>query len=156
MLREEREDGLQERHGGEKGRSGEQCPGLPLQAGARPAPGLPGSPLASLTTLSSGTERLRVHSWLFTKESAGEKAACQDGNGVHTCAICHQLSPTLRLPRPRPEDIAIQMRPQPSPFCPSGAAGKWNGVMTALKERTEGRGHGPLHLGPSSSCCSSK
>lgn len=25
-------------------------------------------------------------------------------DGTHTCAICYQLSPTLPLPRPRPED----------------------------------------------------
>ena len=36
----------------------------------------------SLTTLSSGTERLRVHSWLFTKESAGEKATRQGWDGT--------------------------------------------------------------------------
>ena len=36
----------------------------------------------SLTTLSSGTEWLRVHSWLFTKESAGEKATRQGWDGT--------------------------------------------------------------------------
>lgn len=76
-----------------------------------------GSP-ASLTTLSSGTERLRVHSWLFTKESVGEKATCQDWGGTHTCAIRHQLAPMLPLPRPRPEDSAVQMGPQPSLLVP--------------------------------------
>lgn len=50
-------------------------------------PGCPALP-TSLTTLSSGTERLRVHSWLFTKESAGEKAACQDWVAP---TLCHRL-----------------------------------------------------------------
>lgn len=45
----------------------------------------------SLTTLSSGTERLRVHSWLFTKESAGEKATRQGWDGTGPFAIQHQL-----------------------------------------------------------------
>lgn len=44
-------------------------------------------PPISLTTLSSGTERLRVHSWLFTKESAGEKATHQDSGGTQAGAI---------------------------------------------------------------------
>lgn len=94
---------------------------MPRPTTPRPSPPSPknawGSP-ASLTTLSSGTERLRVHSWLFTKESVGEKATCQDWGGTHTCAIRHQLAPMLPLPRPRPEDSAVQMGPQPSLLVP--------------------------------------
>ena len=48
-----------------------------LPVPTQPQGGL-GLPRGSLTTLSSGTERLRVHSWLFTKESAEEKATHQD------------------------------------------------------------------------------
>lgn len=34
-------------------------------------------PEVPLTTLSSGTDRLRVHSWLFTKASARENGKCE-------------------------------------------------------------------------------
>lgn len=115
-----RRRGCREKPSGEKWgwEVGGQRPGPPLRGRAHPASGTPGPPPASLTTLSSGTERLRVHSWLFTKESVGEKATCQDCGGTHTCAIRHQLAPMLPLPRPRPEDSAIQMGPQPSPLVP--------------------------------------
>lgn len=68
--------------------------------------GCPALP-ASLTTLSSGTERLRVHSWLFTKESAGEKAACRDWWHPH---LCHWV-PAVSYTAP----FYTQRGPQPSP-----------------------------------------
>lgn len=52
------------------GRAAGKGPEESERAGAAPVPRGPALP-ASLTTLSSGTERLRVHSWLFTNESAG-------------------------------------------------------------------------------------
>ena len=59
----------------------------------------------SLTTLSSGTERLRVHSWLFTKESAGEKATRQGWDGtapwLSGTGGLHDLA---RFQRPQPEN----------------------------------------------------
>lgn len=81
-----------------------------------------GLPWASLTTLSSGTERLRVHSWLFTKESAGEKAACQDWGGTHTFAIDHPLLLTLPLHGPRPENSthALVSWEAAGTFCAAG------------------------------------
>lgn len=65
-------------------------------------------PRASLTTLSSGTERLRVHSWLFTKESAGEKATRQDWDGAHT-HLCSPPSAVPTLPPPRPSQKTTLM-----------------------------------------------
>jgi hypothetical protein len=47
--------------------------------------GCQGFPLRGpLTTLSSGTERLKVHSWLFTNESAKTEALHQSHSGKHT------------------------------------------------------------------------
>lgn len=58
-----------------------------LQASPRLVPGPPAAQGASLTTLSSGTERLRVHSWLFTNESEKTEALGQgqgQGQGPDT------------------------------------------------------------------------
>lgn len=43
--------------------------------------------MSPLTTLSSGTERLRVHSWLFTNESAKTEPFHQGHGGTHTLAL---------------------------------------------------------------------
>lgn len=43
--------------------------------------------MAPLTTLSSGTERLKVHSWLFTNESAKTEPFHQGHSGTHTPAL---------------------------------------------------------------------
>lgn len=43
--------------------------------------------MGPLTTLSSGTERLRVHSWLFTNESAKTEPFHQGHGGTHTLAL---------------------------------------------------------------------
>lgn len=112
--REGRKEGQEDRLQGEAwwGEAGTGSGGAMPRATTRSSS--PPSPrAASLTTLSSGTERLSVHSWLFTKESAGEKATCQGGGGIHTYAICHQLSPTLPLPRPRPGTLLSRWDPNP-------------------------------------------
>ena len=85
------------RRGLEAGVVGGSHAGPPIQP-APPAQGCLCLPRASLTTLSSGTERLRVHSWLFTKESAGEKATHQGWDGTRPFAIHHRLAASATRP----------------------------------------------------------
>lgn len=54
-----------------------------------------------LTTFSSGTERLRVHSWLFTKESAEQRAE-RIRTGASPCAALPPSCPALGQHRRHP------------------------------------------------------
>lgn len=58
----------------------------------------PGPPMGPLTTLSSGTERLRVHSWLFTNESAKTEPSHQ-ATVVYTHTCPNPYNCHLKLPR---------------------------------------------------------
>lgn len=113
-------------------------------AGAHPTPGPPGPARGPLTTLSSGTERLRVHSWLFTKESVGEKVACQ-----HTHLYCgHLLSPTCPFLGQGQKAARSDGTPTLSPRPPGSSRkilSEGNGAMIVLRERTRRAvGLGPL------------
>lgn len=61
-----------------------------------------GGPMWILTTFSSGTERLRVHSWLFTKESAEQRAE-QIRTGASPCAALPPSCPALGQHRRHPQ-----------------------------------------------------
>lgn len=78
----------------------------PPPAGQEPQPQRPEEPL---TTLSSGTDRLNVHSWLFTKASVK-----QDVKQSQTPQLTSVQSECPRVPLSRPGKHQGWWRPPPS------------------------------------------
>lgn len=111
-----------------------------------PSQGGLGPPQISLTTLSSGTERLRVHSWLFTKESAGEKAP-PSGPGRH--AHLDHPPPAVSYTAPPWAKARTQHGPNGTPAFTRFSKEQWenpsrdDAAPMLLREDSERRGPSP-------------